>query len=369
MSKTFIVKLRTGSITGPVVANSQVITANIVGAGAIVGADFADGLLTGTITSNASGAVAFTKQIATPIYTTFASEVTPQEGNVLTFTISDTQLSQGTTLYWSMPDQGPTDFVVGNIGSYRSVTDANVISAENPDTKINGSQYGEIINRLYLRYFGRYPDDSNLVNSIAGNLVNQTTTIEDFEATFYASPEYQNLPAFPSGNILVQANGNAVLTGTVIRDSRPEGNKAANLVVRINSANGPEVARQPFTIIDTDTGLLIAYGTPVSLSEGQTRQFSLVSIGGQFLNTNVVVRVTETEDAGPNALPGTDITLNGNSSVNVFITTTNVQIQTINLTAVSDGVGPEQNEYFLLRAFTETGQLITSSANILIPSN
>jgi hypothetical protein len=367
MDIPFIVKLRTGSITGPVVANTQVITANVLGTGLTV-TDIISNGLTGTVTTDGTGAGFFTKQIIGPTYGTFVSDVAPEEGNVLVFTISTTNVPQGTTLYWSMPELGYTDFTVGNIGSYRDVTDGNLTFTEHPVTKINGTQYGVIINRLYLRYLGRYPDNSNVVNAITANLLNESTTIEAVEATLYT--EYQNSPPYPSGNISVAANGNAILTGTVIRDSRPEfGSEPANLIVRINATNGLEVARQNFTVIDTDPGLLIAYGTPVSINEGETRQFSLVSLGGHFINSNVSVRVTSPVDGGTSALPGVDIQLDGGSSVNVFISTSNVIIRTINLTAVSDGVAPEQDEWFLLRAFTESNVLITSSANILIPSN
>ena len=368
MSKTFIVKLRTGSITGPVVANSQVITANIVGAGAIAGADFADGLLTGTITSNAAGAVSFVKQLTGATYAITPTNVTANEGEAVTFTIMTTGVNTGTNLYWKMEGLGPIDYVIGNPGSFQTLSNNTVaFNMVNSVTNMRGGDYAYVVNWLYLRYLGRWPENAGIVDTYVPSLLDGTLSIPQLEANIAGSQEVQNQAALPVGVVQVAANGNAVISGTVINDQRTEPKEFSNLIILTGSLNGTEVARTKFDIENTNNGQLLTFNTPISITEGTNANVTLFSLGGQFINSNVVVTLANVLDSGPNATIGTDVTLNGGISTNVFISTSNAFIYTFNIAAPSDGVS-EGEEYFLLRAFTEGGALITSSANIRVVS-
>jgi hypothetical protein len=366
MSKQFIVKLSTAN--GTVVANTQVITYNTFLVGNILANDFIDNTLTGTITTNQQGQATFTKTIAGPTFTIVPANFTANEGDVVTFTIKTTNVATGTNLYWSMPGLGPIDYVIGNPGAYQNVSNNIVEFTQHPVTGVRGGEYAEIVNLLYLRYLGRYPESAGIVDHLVSELLNSNVNVTQLEANIAGSAEVQNQSTLPLGVVQVAANGNAVISGTVINDQRIEPKEFSNLVIKTGGHNGTEVARTGFNIENTDSGTLKGYGIPVSPVEGNTYPISIFSIGSQFLNTNVQLRITGTVDGtGPNATPITDVSFDGGaSSVNIHIFTGNAILFTTNLIIASDAVS-DPDEKFLLRVFTEEGAgPITSTANITI---
>lgn len=80
MAKQFIVRLKKKS-DGTIVANSQVITVNGIGDGAILASDFTDNLLTGDVTTT-SRAGSFIKVIAAPTVTTYTPIIIPTTATV-----------------------------------------------------------------------------------------------------------------------------------------------------------------------------------------------------------------------------------------------------------------------------------------------
>lgn len=76
MAKTFIIRLRTGSPTGPIVANSQLITLNIPGTGPISSGDFADNALTGVVQTNSNRVGSLLKQVTCATTTTTSTTTT-----------------------------------------------------------------------------------------------------------------------------------------------------------------------------------------------------------------------------------------------------------------------------------------------------
>lgn len=97
MAKTFIVRLRTGSPTGPIVANSQIITVNGVGSGAIIASDFTDNALTGSVQINSEKIGYFTKQIFCPTTTTTTTTSTTTTTTSTTTTTTTTAPTTTTT--------------------------------------------------------------------------------------------------------------------------------------------------------------------------------------------------------------------------------------------------------------------------------
>lgn len=365
MSKQFIVKLSTAD--GTVVANTQVITYNTFLVGNILANDFIDNTLTGTITTNQQGQATFTKTITGPTFTIVPANFTANEGDVVTFTITTTNVSTGTNLYWLLDGLGPIDYVVGSPGSYQFLSNATVEQTQSLTTGVRGGEYAEIVNRIYLRHLGRYPESSVPVDFWVSELLGGTVTVEQFSANLASSPEAQNLSALPNGVVSVLANGNAIISGTVLHDQRFEPKEFANLVIKIGSFSGTEVVRTGFNIKNTESGTMVGYGIPVGPVESNTYPISVFILGEQFINTNVQLRITGTVDGtGPNATPITDVSLDGMSAVNIHVHTGNGILFTTNLIVSSDAVN-DPDELFLLRVFTEEGAgPITSTANIRI---
>ena len=101
MAKTFIVRLRTGSTTGPIVANSQIIVLNGLGDGAILASDFTDNALSGTIVTNSSRVGSLSKTIIAATTTTTTTTAAPG-------TTTTTTAAPGTTTTTTTAAPGTT---------------------------------------------------------------------------------------------------------------------------------------------------------------------------------------------------------------------------------------------------------------------
>jgi len=371
MPKYFRINLRKNSISGPIVANSQVITVSNIGSGSILAENFVENSLSGNVSTDITRRGNFTRTISNYVgpvatYTISPANYTANEAESVTFTIATNNVSTGTNLYWLMDGLGPVDYV-SNLGTQLYLSNATLGTSSNVYNGITGNEWAIVVNRLYLKYLGRYAENESILNYYAANLVAGSVTVDQVEATLASSQEVINQPPNPRGITAVAANGNAYIVGITTNDQRLEPLEASNLIIKTGSINGTEVARTPFSITNTDSGLLQFFGTPSDLFEGNSVNVSMFTIGYQFANTNVVVRFANVEDAGPNASVGSDVTINGGSAVNVFITTNNATITTFNINTPSDGIA-EGIEWVLLRAFTENGALISSSGNIRIHS-
>lgn len=105
MPKQIIVRLRTGSTSGPIVANSQIITIDGLGNSPIRPQDFEDGVLQGSV-STASQQGVFYKRIVLPQWTITPSSSTVAATNSLVFTWTTTVTNTVSSLQWMIVTPG-----------------------------------------------------------------------------------------------------------------------------------------------------------------------------------------------------------------------------------------------------------------------
>ncbi len=140
MSKQIIVRLRTGSVTGPIVANSQVITIDGLGSGPIRAQDFEDGLLQGSV-STASQQGAFFKKLIAPSWSLNPVSATINATASFTFNWTVSVPNTATNLKWYAVTVGTESEYTGpglttKNGSISYVTDSTNGSITVPTTAI-----------------------------------------------------------------------------------------------------------------------------------------------------------------------------------------------------------------------------------------
>jgi hypothetical protein len=140
MAKTFIVRLRTGSTTGPIVANSQIIVLNGLGDGAILASDFTDNALSGTIVTNSSRVGSLSKTIIAATTTTTAAP-----GTTTTTTTTAAPGTTTTTTTTAAPGTTTTTTTTAAPGTTTTTTSApttTTTTTANPNPYAGNLQFG-----------------------------------------------------------------------------------------------------------------------------------------------------------------------------------------------------------------------------------
>jgi hypothetical protein len=139
MAKTFIVRLRTGSTTGPIVANSQIIVLNGLGDGAILASDFTDNALSGTIVTNSSRVGSLSKTIIAATTTTTTTTAAPG-------TTTTTTAAPGTTTTTTTAAPGTTTTTTtaapGTTTTTTSAPTTTTTTTANPNPYAGNLQFG-----------------------------------------------------------------------------------------------------------------------------------------------------------------------------------------------------------------------------------
>ena len=156
MSKEFVVVIRKGSTTGPVVAVSSNLTL-AAGSGSITSSDFTDNSLSGTIVVNNN--LGFFSKIAStvtvPTITSFAISPTAaieSTANIITITYSVSDVV-GRVMYWKVTGIGSTatnDFVNDTAGF--AYTTPGLRSGLTATLVVNNDAIAESLERYYVDF-------------------------------------------------------------------------------------------------------------------------------------------------------------------------------------------------------------------------
>lgn len=245
-SETIVIQLRTGSISGPVVATASTVTVND------------------------------TSQTPLPAtYSVTPSTTTIKEGGVVTFNVVTTNVPANTILYWTNAGTISGNDLVGGInqGSFSIINNQSSITltilgdniVEGTETIIfqirKDSPTGQILATANTVY----------VSDVAVNITPSTYEINEGDTVEYhietsnistgttlywtnagTTDAYDFVDGINQGTVTVTSLGTATVIRSLSNDVRTEGNESIVLEVRSISYIGPVLARSyPVTVFDT----------------------------------------------------------------------------------------------------------------------
>jgi len=196
-------------------------------------------------------------------YTVSSSAASANEGDSLTFTTTTKYVANGTTLYYTLSGVNTRDL------------DAANYTYQNTSYSSSGATgYGSIVNKVYTRLLGRFPESTVAVDYHTNNfLIDNYNTLNQFLADVANQPEYATLEATPTetGTFSV-SSGSASKTFTVTPDRLTEGTESLTFQVRTGSHSGTLVGTTIVSLNDTYT----AEGSPsISSFSSSTSSFGI----------------------------------------------------------------------------------------------
>jgi plastocyanin len=281
--ETVVIEIRNGSTTGELLAIS-----------------------TPTVVSDTS------VDPTTPQYAVAPSTLTATEGTTVTFTVTTTNVADGTTLYWSNEGttNGATDFaypgsnngtfvITGGVGTV-DITLVNDLTTEGPENIIFKVRTGSITGVVVATSFTvtvldtsialtqSYDAAPNLNSILEGNGVTYTITTSNVpdNTTLYWTNSGTTVSSdfndFSNNGSFTIINNVGYVTRTLRNDLQTEGSETIILEIRTSSVVGPIVATAPdVTVIDSSTGSVIAsYAISPSASfvnEGGTINYTVTT--------------------------------------------------------------------------------------------
>jgi plastocyanin len=281
--ETVVIEIRNGSTTGELLAIS-----------------------TPTVVSDTS------VDPTTPQYAVAPSTLTATEGTTVTFTVTTTNVADGTTLYWSNEGttNGATDFaypgsnngtfvITGGVGTV-DITLVNDLTTEGPENIIFKVRTGSITGVVVATSFTvtvldtsialtqSYDAAPNLNSILEGNGVTYTITTSNVpdNTTLYWTNSGTTVSSdfndFSNNGSFTIINNVGYVTRTLKNDLQTEGSETIILEIRTSSVVGPIVATAPdVTVIDSSTGSVIAsYAISPSASfvnEGGTINYTVTT--------------------------------------------------------------------------------------------
>jgi len=351
-NETFQAQLRTGSVTGTIVATSNVVYINDTS----------------------------TTPLSTYTFSSIPSSI--NEGSSGVFTANTTNVANATTLYWSTTGGNATvsDFtantgsftVASNVGTFSVTTVADETTEGNETFQIQlrtSSVTGTIVatsNVVYINDTSTTPLSTYTFSSIpssinegsSGVFTANTTNVAN-ATTLYWSTTGGNATVSDftanTGSFTVASNV-GTFSVTTVADETTEGNETFQIQLRTSSVTGTIVATSNVVYIsDTSTTppVLLAYvftTTPATINEGSSGTFNVTT-------TNVAnVTTLYWSTTGGNATVS-DFTANTGS----FIVTSNTGSFSVSI--VSDAT-TEGNETFRVQLRTSN-----TSGNVVLTSN
>jgi len=214
MSKQIIVRLRTGSVTGPIVANSQVITIDGLGSGPIRAQDFEDGLLQGSV-STASQLGTFFKKLIAPTWT--LNPVSPTVNATASFTFNWTVSvpNTATNLKWYAVTVGTeTEYsgpgITTRNGTISYITDSTNGSITVPTTAITADTQFQL-----TLWNGNLGTGTLLARSPVCKIVGVRLSVTGPSSVYFNEPINITIKGYPAEKVTYSGATN----GTIILDN------------------------------------------------------------------------------------------------------------------------------------------------------
>jgi len=328
-AETFTVQLRTGSISGTIVATSSSITVN------------------DTSVANATPTT----------YAVTSNVATVSEGNVVLFTVTTANVNNGTTLYWTV-----NNISTSNVDFLNAVVSGSFTISENTGT------YSVTAKTDYLTEGSETFTTDVRTGSITGTIVTSSNTITISDASVAnATPTTYSI----TSNVSTVSEGNVVLF-TVTTANVASNTTLYWTVNNISTSNVDFVSNTvsgSFTI-SANTGTYSVTAKTDYLTEGSetfTTQVRTISIAGTVVATSNAITISDTSVA--NATPTTYSLTSNVSSVSegnailFTMTTANVSDATI-LYYSAEPTFPGDNTATTAQDFTgnvSTGSFVINS--------
>ena len=317
-----------------------------------------------------------------------ANTLTVTEGNTVGFTVSTTNVSDGSVFYWinTGTTNGVTDFTsasnqgtftVTNNSGFFTITVANDRATEGPETMVIDLRYGSaggillatsqtitVTDTSLTPVYTITPNVATILESgsvsysiTTGNVVPGTTIFWTNSGTTSAADfaSGQN-----SGNVVINgtyASGSASFVVTSALDSATEGSETIIIQLRENSIAGPIVATSSaVTVLDATYSITPSTTT---ITEGQSVTFTIAT-------TNILPgTVLYWTNAG--STTGSDFS-DGLNSGNVTITGTQASgSASITLNTVADLVAdPGETIVLQLRINSTSGTVVATAATVTV---
>lgn len=212
------------------------------------------------------------------------------EGSPFVFQVVTRTVPVGNVIYYTIQGIQSIDFTT-NIGTYRNTS----LTTTNTITGVKAEDYAKVVNLIYLRHLGRYPESVATVDSRVSLMINNTLTINQFNSDVLTSPEsvsYQpgQPGALNSGTITVAGDITHTVIGVAVADSRLEGAEVGNIQLRLGSVTGEIIAYKEFTINDTSAEGIFFSAPPDPIHDGTSYTMSLIMIASKFPGQTVNIR-------------------------------------------------------------------------------
>jgi hypothetical protein len=248
----------------------------------------------------------------TPLYSVAPSTLTATEGTTVTFTVTTTNVADGTTLYWTNEGttNGATDFaypgsnngtfvITGDIGTV-DITLLDDLTTEGSETIVFKVRTGSIAGLVVAQAFTvtvidtsiaitqSYDVAPNLNSILEGNSVTYTITTSNVpdNTTLYwtnsGTTTSSDFNDFMNNGSVTIVNNVGSVTRTLRNDLQTEGIETIVLEIRTTSISGPIVATAPdVNVVDSSTGGITAsYAISPSASfvnEGGTINYTITT--------------------------------------------------------------------------------------------
>ena len=177
-----------------------------------------------------------------PTYTVTSSPSgTVSEGSTITFTVNTTYVVNGTTLYYTLANVNTRDLDASN-STYSNTS----------YTSSGATGYASIVNKAYLRLFGRYTDSNSIDYWVNNFLQNNYVSLTTFLNDLINSAEYSGYEASPTETGTITVNSNtANKSFLVVPDYLQENTESLTFEVRIGSHSSAVVGSGVVNITST----------------------------------------------------------------------------------------------------------------------
>ena len=270
-------------------------------------------------TTGQSNSITITREaVATPTYSLSVSPTTVNEGSSVTFTVTTTNVANGTTIYWkaigvpSAGSAGASDYspTTGSVSiSNNSATFTVSITADNTtegtetfrgqiftdssySTQVGSDTYVTISDTSTTPPSYSVTAPASIDEGSSGTFTVTTTNVSNGTTLYWSlsNPSEFNTAV---GTVTINSNSGS-FTGTPTADNTTEGAETGTVRVRTGSQGGTVVATDTFTINDTSQGATaptdITFGTDPG-TQSSTVSITATASGG----TNGTMFVSDTD--------------------------------------------------------------------------
>ncbi len=231
--------------------------------------------ITGNIVANSEPVLVRDTSLTPPTYRVVPDASSKSEGQAITWTITTTDVANNTEFWWSVIGTGIEikDMVLG------TQLYADTTGYSGADITVSNS-LSVTINGYYVRYLGRYADQGGL-NYYVPRAMNGIQSLASIEAEIAASPEST---AYVPGTIAVGNlrinNSSANISGIVVADLKTEGTETAQFTLFTDSARTNSVASNTVVIVDTSLTPPATFAISpnvITVNEGGTIRYTITT--------------------------------------------------------------------------------------------